>query len=142
MKDLARRDNIFDSLFNDFAPGFFIRPLHGENLPDVNDIKIDVKEDNDAYTVHADIPGVNKDDIDVAVEGAIVTIRAEIKQHDEEKKDNVVLRSERYTGSVSRSFQLPGDVSTQDAQATYDNGVLTLILPKLANPKSTRLNIK
>jgi len=59
-----------------------------------------------------------------------VTLRAEVKQQDSTGKDEKVLRSERYFGAVSRSFQLPQDIDQTQAKAKYDNGVLTLTLPK------------
>jgi HSP20 family protein len=80
--------------------------------------------------VQAEVPGVAKDDIQVSVDGSIVTVRAEVKQEDTQSKDDKLLRSERYFGSVSRAFQLPQDVDESQAKAKYDNGVLTLTLPK------------
>jgi HSP20 family protein len=73
---------------------------------------------------------VAKDDIHVSVDGSIVKVRAEVKQEDTQNKDDKLLRSERYFGSVSRAFQLPQDVDESQAKAKYDNGVLTLTLPK------------
>jgi HSP20 family protein len=89
-----------------------------------------VKESGDAYTVQAEIPGVPKEDIQVAVEGNVVSLRAEIKQQDSSSADEKTLRSERYYGAVSRSFQLASDIDQTQAKAKYDNGVLTLTLPK------------
>jgi HSP20 family protein len=112
------------------APGFYIKPLHGDGLPTPAQIKVDVKESGDAYTVQAEIPGVPKEDIQVAVEGNVVSLRAEIKQQDSSSADEKTLRSERYYGAVSRSFQLASDIDQTQAKAKYDNGVLTLTLPK------------
>lgn len=80
--------------------------------------------------MQAEVPGVPKDDIHVALDGNVVTLRAEIKQEDSSRKDDKVLRSERYFGEVSRSFQLPVEIDTASASAKYDNGVLSLTLPK------------
>ncbi len=134
--------SIFDDLFKDFAPAFYVRPLHGDALPDPSKIKIDVKEDDAAYTVHAEIPGVAKDDIQVSVEGNVVSLRAEVQQKDEKKEGEKVLRSERYYGAVERSFQLPADVDAAQAKAKYDNGVLTLTLPKKQSGATQRLKIE
>jgi len=131
--------SLFDDFFRDVAPGYFVKPLHGDALP--AQIKVDVKEDGNAYTVHAEIPGVGKEDIHVAVDGAVVTISAEIKQQDQQTKDEKVLRSERYYGSVSRSFQLPQDVDSAACKAKYENGVLQLTLPKRQQAASKRLAI-
>jgi len=130
---------LFDEFFRDVAPGYFIKPLHGDPLP--AQIKVDVAEADNAYTVHAEIPGVSRDDIHVSLDGGVVTLSAEIKQQDEQRKDAKVLRSERYYGSVSRSFQLPQEVDAGAASAKYENGVLTLTLPKKAQANARRLAI-
>ena len=129
MKSLMTRATLFDDLFKDMmSPGFFIKPLHGDPLP--QSIKVDVKESADAYTVNAELPGVSRNDIQVTVEGNVVTLRAEVRQQDEQGSDEKLLRSERYFGSVARSFQLPVDVDDDKAKARFDNGVLCLTLPK------------
>jgi len=130
MNALMTRGGLFDDFFRDVAPGFYIKPLHGDALPTPAQIKVDVKENGDAYTVQAEIPGVPKEDIQVAVEGNVVSLRAEIKQQDSTSQDEKTLRSERYYGAVSRSFQLASDIDQTQAKAKYDNGVLTLTLPK------------
>lgn len=143
MNALMTRGSLFDDFFRDIAPGFYVRPLHGDGLPAPSQIKIDVKENPEAFTVHAEIPGVPKENIQVTVDGNVVTLRAEIKQHDSTHKDERVLRTERYYGEVARSFQLAQDVDQSLAKAKYDNGVLTLTLPKknaLANAQ--RLTIE
>lgn len=140
MSSLVPR-SIFDDFFKDFAPAFYVRPLHGDALPDPSKIKIDVKEDDAAYTVHAEIPGVPKDDIQVSIDGNVVSLRAEVQQKDEKKEGEKVLRSERYYGAVERSFQLPADVDAAQAKAKYDNGVLTLTLPKKQSGATQRLKI-
>ena len=130
MNALMTRGGLFDDFFRDVAPGFYIKPLHGDGLPSPSQIKVDVKESGDAYTIHAEIPGVPKEDIQVAVDGNMVTLRAEVKQQDSTGQDEKLLRSERYYGAVSRSFQLASDIDQAQAKAKYDNGVLTLTFPK------------
>jgi len=141
MNSLMTRGNLFDDLFKDMmSPGFFIKPLHGDPLP--QSIRIDVRESGDAYTVHAEMPGVAKDDIQVTVEGNLVTLKAEVKQQDKQASDEKTLRSERYFGSVSRSFQLPADIDNGQAKARFENGVLCLTLPKkLGGSGGHRLSI-
>ena len=141
MNSLVTRGSLFDDFFKDFAPAFYVRPLHGDALPEPSQIKIDVKEDDAAYTVHAEVPGVPKEDINVSIDGNVVSLRAEVRQHDEKKEGEKVLRSERYFGAVARSFQLPVDVDATQAKAKYDNGVLTLTLPKKQGNKTQRLMI-
>jgi HSP20 family protein len=103
---------------------------------------MDLKEDDNAYTVHADIPGVKKEDIHVNIEGNQVSISAETRMEKEEKKGEKVLRSERYCGKVARSFTLAHDVDESKAQAKYSDGVLELTLPKKAASAAKRLAIQ
>lgn len=142
MNKLVTRNSIFDSLFDGMTPGFYMRPLHGDGLPSVEQIKIDVSEKDDTFFINAEIPGVDKDDIDLSISGDVVSISAEIQQHDEQKEGNKILRSERYVGSVSRSFQLPEKVNVDKAEASYENGVLKLQLPKETGSVSKKLTIK
>ncbi|MGQ9724907.1 MAG: Hsp20/alpha crystallin family protein, partial [Tepidimonas sp.] len=125
---IPRRMSLFDEFFRDLAPGFFIRPLHGDPLP--QQIKVDIAESDQAYTLSAELPGVNKDAIHVTVENNVVTLSAEVRQEDVKREGEKVLHSERYYGAISRSFALPGDVDETNASARYENGVLTLTLPK------------
>jgi len=134
-----------DTAFDDLFRGFFMRPVRfparfDEAQPDVQ-IKLDVKEDDKAYTVHAEIPGVKKEDIHVTIDGNQVSISAEVKNEKEVKDGEKVLRSERYYGKVSRNFALDQDVDETASQAKYDNGVLELRLPKRASSKSKTLTI-
>ena len=92
MNSLITRGGLFDDFFRDLSPGFLVRPLHGDALP--QSIKVDVKESGDGYTVLADIPGVSKEDIHVHIEGSTVTVSAEVKQEDKQTSDEKMLRSE------------------------------------------------
>jgi HSP20 family protein len=107
-------------------------------------IKVDVTEVDNAYVVHAEIPGVNRDDIQVTIEGNQVTITADVKK--EAKKENAarsgerVLRSERCYGAAYRSLVLPVELDETASEAKYQNGVLELKLakkPALAGRKLT-----
>ena len=142
MNALMSRPSLFDEFFRDVAPGFYVRPLHGDALPQPSQIRIDVKEDDAAYKVQAELPGVPKEDIQVSIDGAVVTLRAEVQQHDEKRDSEKLLRSERYFGSVARSFQLPMEVDAASAKARYDNGVLMLTLPKKLEGKVQRLAVE
>ena len=110
-------------------------------MPTPEKIRVDVKETDKAYTVHAEVPGVAKEDIHVSLDGNVVSLRAEVKQQDTQTQDQKVLRAERYFGAVSRSFQLPMEIDQAGAKAKYDHGVLTLILPKKLSGGSQRLVI-
>jgi HSP20 family protein len=138
MSNLTR----FDPL-EDLFRGFFVKPMEWPNvgLP-TQGIKMDVKEQDNLFVVHAELPGVKKEDIHVTVEGNLVSIAAEVKQEKEAKEGERVLRSERYYGKVSRSFQLAQDVDDGQAAAKFADGVLELTLPKKATSASRRLAIE
>ena len=142
MNALMHRGSLLDDFFKDMAPGFYIKPLHGDPLPSPTKIKVDVKETDQGFTVQAEMPGVPKEDIQLTIDGSIVTLSAEVKQSDTQSDDEKVLRSERYFGSVSRSFQLPADIDPDTAKAKYDNGVLSLTLRKKKAGTSQRLTIE
>ncbi|MGA8148413.1 MAG: Hsp20/alpha crystallin family protein [Gallionellaceae bacterium] len=135
------RFNPVDDAFDDLFRGFFMRPVRMEGAPEVQ-IRIDVKEDDKAYTVHAEIPGVKKEDIHITIDGNQVAISAEVKNEKEVKEGEKVLRSERYYGKVSRAFTLGQDVDETTAQAKYSDGVLNLTLPKKAATQSRRVTVQ
>src|SRR3989338_3581588 len=134
------RYNPADDAFDDLFRGFFMRPVRFEGQQEVQ-IKVDVSEDDKAYTVHAEIPCVKKEDIHVTIDGDQVAISADVKNEKEVKEGEKILRSERYYGKVSRAFTLGQDVDDAAAEAKYNNGVLELRLPKRTSAKSRRLNI-
>lgn len=142
MNALIGRGGLFDEFFKDVNPGFYVRPLHGDSLPGPGQMRVDVKENEGGFLVSAEIPGVPKEEIQVSVDGNVVTLRAEVRQLDEQTEDAKVLRSERYFGSVSRSFQLPADIDAGQCQAKYDHGILTLNLPKKSTSTAQRLTIE
>lgn len=132
----------FENLFKDFR-GLVLQPVDfAGSQPDVPVLKIDVKENSDGYTVHADLPGVVRDDISVNIEGAVVSIGAEKKRVVENKDGERVLRSERHYGKVSRSFQLGQEIDESRAQARFSDGVLELTLPKKATVAARKLTIQ
>ncbi len=142
MNALVGRGGLLDDFFKDINPGFYIRPLHGDPLPTPGQIKVDVTETDTGYVISAEVPGVPKEDIHVSLDGNVVCLRAEVSQQDKQSKDDKVLRSERYFGSVARSFQLPTDIDAAQAKAKYDHGVLTLTLPKKLGGTAQRLAIE
>jgi HSP20 family protein len=126
-----------DETFRDF-----MRPFRWETAPETPQIKMDVTEVDKAYTVKAEIPGVRKEDIHVEIDGAQVMITAEVKKEMEEKKEGRLLRSERSYGFASRVFSLGFEVDRAKAVAKYEDGVLTLTLPKLMSAHVEPLKIE
>lgn len=135
------RYNPWEETFDDLLRGFFVRPMAFESAPQVQ-VRMDVKEDDKAYTVHAEIPGVRKEDINITIDGNEVTISAEVKREKQEKQGEKLLRSERYFGKIYRAFSLPQDVDEAGANARYAEGVLELTLPKKAVVTAKRLTIQ
>lgn len=106
-------------------------------------MRVDVSENDKAYAVKADIPGVKKEDINIRIDGNVVQIDAEVKSEKETKGDgDRILRSERYYGTVSRTFSLGQDVDEAAAKAKYADGVLTLELPKKATSAGKKIAIQ
>lgn len=132
--------NPFEELFNEFGKGFWVKPFAFPGETEVK-MKIDVDENDKAFTVKADIPGVKKEDIQIDVDDDKVSLRAEVKQEKEEKKGGKVVYSERSYGMVSRSFTLPAHVDATGAKAEYKDGVLNLTLPKKSNGSATRVAV-
>ncbi|MCL5801750.1 MAG: Hsp20/alpha crystallin family protein [Gammaproteobacteria bacterium] len=127
-------DNLFDALW---------RPLLIERPRQAGaQIRIDVTETKDAYTVQAELPGVKRDDIQVNIADNQVSISAEVGKQRELKADEKVIGSERYYGNLYRSFTFAQDVDEAAAQARYSDGVLELTLPKKAVTKAKKLTIQ
>jgi HSP20 family protein len=90
---------------------------------------VDIYEDEKNIRVKADIPGVNPEDMKIRFENGVLTLKGERKLEKEEKRDNFY-RVERVYGSFSRSFTLPEAVESEGIEAKYNEGVLTITLPK------------
>lgn len=107
----------------------WLRPMRMMGV-DIPRIRMDVTEDDRAYVVRAEIPGVERDAIDVRVEGNRVTVSAEVKQEQESKAGAAMLCSERDFGVTRRSFTLDNAVVESEVTAKYEDGILTVNLPK------------
>jgi HSP20 family protein len=135
----------FGDLVDDIFKGFLVRPVayEGNGGRDVLPrVKVDVAENNGAYKVTAELPGVKKEDIQVSIDGSQVTLAAEVKQEKEASQDGRVLHSERVFGKVVRSFTLPQDVDESKAEAKFRDGVLELTLPKKQAAQRKQISIQ
>ena len=137
-------ENLFDEMFDDM-----MRPMHsmekalyGKHARAI--MKTDVRETDNSYEVDIDLPGFKKDDIHLELDGDTLTVSAERHSdwEDEEKKGGFV-RCERSFGQYSRSFDVSG-VDTSKIDASYEDGVLKLTLPKKQEtvPASRRIEIR
>lgn len=124
-------ENLFD-VFDDFDRDFFRgfgRPehvLYGKNASRL--MKTDVKETDEGYEVDVDLPGFNKDEIKLDLNNGYLTISTEKSLNKENK--GKMLRQERYVGTMQRSFYVGDGVAEEDIKAKYENGVLTLSIPR------------
>jgi HSP20 family protein len=141
MANVTRYDP-FGELFDDFFKGYFVRPVGGDSRTTAPRLTVDVTEQNGAFKVLAEIPGVKKDDIRVTIDGDQVTIGAETKQEKDVKDGERLVHSERYFGKVSRSFRLGYEIDQAGAEAKYNDGVLELVLPKKQNAASKQITIQ
>jgi HSP20 family protein len=137
MNSLIRRDPL-DDLFR----GFFVRPVDYGTQSEAPAMKIDVREQESGYLVHAEIPGVKKEDIHVAVDGPVVSISAERRDEKDVREGERLLRSERYVGKISRSFQLAQEIDEAQVTARYAEGVLELSLPKKVAAQARKITIQ
>ncbi|HEX5698865.1 MAG TPA: Hsp20/alpha crystallin family protein [Rhodoferax sp.] len=141
MNNLSVLDTSMKDPFESVFRGF-LAPMRIIGNGDELDIKLDVVEKDDAFKVQADLPGVKKEDINVRIDGNRVHIDAEARREKDVKEKGKVVRSERYYGTVSRVFTLSQDVDDAKAVAKYENGVLTLDLPKKAGAAAKKLAIQ
>jgi HSP20 family protein len=135
------RPNGMIGLFNDawdrlFDPFSDAAPSRTHRVP-----AIDVKETDDAYSLEAELPGITDKDIEVKLEGNMLTLSTKKEERKEEKKENYLLK-ERKSYSFSRSFVVPEDVNAEKISAEFNNGLLTLSLPKSEKAKPKLLEIK
>ena len=134
-------DDLMDDLFNDNWERDFDRAMHSMQprhmfgKRSANVMKTDVRENKDSYDVFVDLPGFKKEDISIDLSNGYLTIQAaKGLDKDEEDKKGRYIRRERYAGSMSRSFYV-GDVKPEEVSAKFENGILTLDVPKAGQKK-------
>jgi HSP20 family protein len=133
---------LVDDVFNDFYQRTGLVPARAGEAGAVARARMDVLDQGDKYEIRIDLPGVTKDDINVSVDGSRVSIEAQSKQERETKEGERLIHSERTFTGYARSFELPAEVTEQGADARFENGVLTLALPKRATVMSKRLAVR
>jgi len=141
MANIARF-NPFDDAIDDLFRGFLVRPLGRDGSREAAPFRVDVSENDQAYTLRAEIPGVKKDDIQITIDGDTVAIGADVKNEKEVKNGDRLLRTERYYGKIYRAFTLGQSVEEAGAAARYSDGILELTLPKKAAAQARRVTIQ
>ena len=112
-----------------------------DDLCDSFGLSIDFREDDNQYTIVADVPGLKKDDIEITIEDGVLTLRGEKKVESETDDANYHVHERRY-GSFSRSFRLPTAVKDESIQANLADGVLTITIAKADEVKARRIDVK
>jgi HSP20 family protein len=102
---------------------------------------VDILEETDAIRIMAEVPGVRPEDVKIAIEGNVLTVQGTKQQVAEERTERVH-RYERTYGPFERSFTLPATVDSANIKATYDSGVLTVLLPKVEKAKPRQIPVE
>jgi HSP20 family protein len=123
-------DLFFDRLWPDFPMDF-----GGDWSP-----KVDLFEKDGNYHLTAEVPGMSKDDISVSIHEGLVTVSGKKESSKEEKENDYYMKETQY-GSFSRSFRLPGEVDEEKVDATYKDGVLTVVMPKKEDGKTKKIEV-
>lgn len=133
-KEMMTLRQAMDRLFEES----FVRPLHGFEGTGVY-LPLDIYTTKDAVIIRASVPGVNPDDVEVTIEGSTVTIRGETKAPQEE---GTFLLQERRYGPFSRVIDVAMPIQADKAEASFENGVLTLTIPKAEEIKPKVIKVK
>src|SRR5437870_8199067 len=136
-RDLANFQNQINRIFQDYGRGSDELLTSGTFVPPV-----DVYEDEHNITIKLEVPGIEEKDLDIRLENNTLTVRGERNFEKEEKEENFH-RVERRYGSFARSFTLPNSVDSDNAQASYENGILKIKLAKReeAKPKQIKVGV-
>ena len=132
MPELFTR-NVFDDWFDDFGLEKEMRDLnrkiYGRRAS--REMLTDVREHEDHYDLEIDLPGFKKEDLNVELNNGYLTVTAN-KGHDQEEKnkEGKIIRQERFSGTLSRSFYVGEEITNEEIKAKYEGGVLTVSLPK------------
>lgn len=144
MSALTRLDRIED-MFPEMLRRFLQPVTTSLNVEPMGDIRVDIEEEEKAYKVSAELPGVKKEDLSVEIDGNRVVISAEVRKEREEKekgeKGRTIMR-ETYHGSAMRSFSLAHDIDEGQVTAKLEDGILHLTLPKREGARNRRVTIQ
>jgi HSP20 family protein len=127
-------DRLFD---NDFS-GPFLRLASGERS--LRHLPLDVRTDAESLTIEASLPGVRPEDVEITIEGATVTLSTSAEEERTEEEGSYLVREIR-RGAVTRSVALPEGLEADKASATFENGMLTLRIPRAEQVKPRRIKI-
>ena len=133
-RELRRVDNTLSRHFRDF------RSTNG--LSGAWPVPLDVTHEGDSVVVKASIPGIKPDDVEVTIEDGRMTIRGQTTTEDTEEQEGGYVIRERRAGKFYRAIRLPDTVDADGAESSYENGVLTVTLPKEESKKAKKIEVK
>jgi HSP20 family protein len=136
--EMRRLQREIDTIFDNFFPTRYEAENSGETTAWTP--RVDLAETEDAYFIQADVPGLKKDDIEINYQDGTLTVRGE-RTFDETSENRKFVRVERSYGRFYRAFTLPKSVNESDIQATFEDGVLTIEVPKAEETKPRRIEI-
>jgi len=137
-RDLITLREAMDRLFEES----FIHPRTGWPAPlGARALAVDMYETDQDVVIKSSVPGVKPDDLDITITGDTLTIKGETKAEEKVEKANYIRQEHRY-GAFSRSVTLPTSIVAEDAKAEFENGVLTLTLPKAEEVKPKTIKVK
>ena len=142
MREAADLANEFDRMLEyPLLRGRWGLPLRTTEIVGSWNLALDVAEQGDVFTVKASLPGLSPDDLNVTLEDNVLTIQGEVKEDETIEENSYHIRERRY-GSFSRSVRFPVPVQGDKVEANYENGVLTLSIPKAEAVKPKRIAVK
>lgn len=153
VREMIATHNAMNRLFEESFSRPFARAYWASDRNGIQPLALDVFENDDNFVVEANIPGFAAEDVDIAIQDNVVTIKAEIKIEENSKDDQdseveteakpvYHLRERRIYRNYKRSITLPVDVNAESAEASVQDGVLTLTLPKVEEVKPKRIEVK
>ena len=129
-RDLSLFDDFFDSMLGAWGS-------YSSRMP-----AVDVEETGDAYIIKAEMPGFKEDDVKITVDKHVLHIAGEVNENEENKDGRKYLIRERRHSSFERSFSLPDGLDESKISAAFDNGILTVTLPKTPEEQPKRIEVK
>jgi HSP20 family protein len=139
--DLASLHSTMDRLFSDVFGDSFGRMGGDDRGPATFHLPVDIQETENGYVIKAPVPGFNPEDVEITFSDGVLTISATHKEEREEPEGQY-LRREIAFGNYQRRIALPGDVRAEDIRATFDNGVLTVEVPRAPRPQPRRIQVE
>jgi HSP20 family protein len=139
--DLASLHSTMDRLFSDVFGDSFGRMGDDDGGMATFHLPVDIKETENGYVINAPVPGFNPEDVEITFSDGVLTINA-TRREEREEPEGQYLRREIAFGNYQRRIALPGDIQPDGISATFDNGVLTVEVPRAPRPEPRRIQVQ